>query len=326
MSSTSSTASSVRALLTAALLAAGSGCATAPLTPELGTVAELTAVPFHPQTADDCGPAALATILNHAAVPVGPAELMDQVYVGGLGGSLQAELLAATRRYGRLPVRVGATPQSLLAAIADGRPVLVLQNLGWERAPVWHYAVVVGFDAETDRFVLRSGNQRRRLERSRRFLRRWALAGNWGFVAVRPGEVPADTTPRRYMRALVGSARQLGASSAAAAYDAALSRWDDDPFVLFLVAAHRHAEARLAEAAELYRRVLTVAPDHAAAHNNLANVLLAQGCRAEARREARLGLRLEGPDGEFHSELTDTLQRIEASPAAAAPAAACPAG
>jgi hypothetical protein len=52
---------------------------------------------------------------------------------------------------------------ALAAELAAGRPVLVLQNLGLERAPVWHYAVVDGIDQGD--VILRSGTQQRRVER-----------------------------------------------------------------------------------------------------------------------------------------------------------------
>jgi hypothetical protein len=35
-----------------------------------------------------------------------------------------------------------------LREVAAGNPVLVLQNLSFAWAPVWHYAVVMGYDAD----------------------------------------------------------------------------------------------------------------------------------------------------------------------------------
>lgn len=288
----------------------------------LPSVPELVETPFFPQTEYDCGPAALATILNVTGVEITPAELIDAVYIEDLQGSLQAELLAATRRHGLLPVPVPADPVGLLSEVAAGRPVLVLQNQGLKVAPRWHYAVVVGYDAEAERFVLRSGTERRRLERAHRFLRSWRLGERWGFVAVRPGEIPATATPDRYMRALVGAERQLGAA-AGTAYDAAAARWPGEPLVLFLAGVREHSAQRLARAAALYRRVLAHDAGHVAARNNLAEVLLAQGCRDAALREARAALSREPPDGDFVAAVTDTLRRIEASPQEALAPAAC---
>jgi tetratricopeptide (TPR) repeat protein len=202
----------------------------------------------------------------------------------------------------------------------------VLQNLAFERAPVWHYAVVVGFNAEQNRMILRSGAQRRRLERPNRFLRSWRLADNWGFVAVRPGEIPASTTPDAYLRAVVGAHRMLGDAGSAASDRAALERWPNDPLVLFFAATHEQSTGQLASAGKLYRRVLAAEPSHPAARNNLATALLAQGCRTEALREARLALSQQQADDSFNAAIADTMREIEASPDQGQEPAFCSAG
>jgi tetratricopeptide (TPR) repeat protein len=290
------------------------GCTAAPRLPADAPTVELATVPFFPQTEYQCGPAALATILNTAGVAVTPADLIDAVYVEGLKGSLQPELTAATRRYGLLPLPIAPDAQSLFAEVADGRPTLVLQNLGVRKVPVWHYAVVVGFDADAGRVILRSGAEQRRLESLRQFLRSWELADNWAFVAIEPATIPATAQPDVYMRSLVGAERQLSDSTLALSYSNALARWPDDPFVLFLAALRAHTERDLGSAARLYSEVLAYDPDHAAARNNLANVLLEQGCRTEALREARAALDREPPGGEFHAAIVGTVREIEASP------------
>lgn len=307
--------SSERLAILGACAALLSGCAGLGPEAPLADVPELRGVPFFPQTEFDCGPAALATILNTAGVEVTPDELMDAVYVDGLNGSLQVELLAATRRHGLLPVPIPGTPEQLLAEIGAGRPVLVLQNLRFARVPAWHYAVVVGYSASADRFVLRSGEQPRREERASRFLRSWRLADNWGFVAVPPGEIPASATADLYMRALVGAVRQLDPAATSIAYDAAVERWPSDALVLFLSASREHAAEHYEAAADLYRRTIEAEPGHAAARNNLANILLDQGCRDAALHEARAALTLHAADDPLRAAITDTLATIEATPA-----------
>jgi hypothetical protein len=310
-------------VFTCALIA---GCAGKAPLPTLATVPELTDVPFFAQTEYQCGPAALATILNSAGVAVTPAELIDAVYVEGLKGSLQPELTAATRRYGLLPLPVAPDAQSLFAEVADGRPALVMQNLGVRKVPVWHYAVVVGFDADAGEVILRSGTEQRRLEPLRRFLKSWELADNWAFIATEPATIPATAQPAVYMRALVGAEPQFSDSTLARAYDGALARWPDDSFVLFLAAIREHTAGKQANATRLYREVLAHEPYHAAARNNLANALLEQGCRTEALQEARAALAREPADGEFHAAIVDTVREIEASPPRAEDPTLCSGG
>jgi hypothetical protein len=315
----SSTRSSAR--FAAAALALG-GCATVPR--ELPTVAapiELAAVPFFPQTEFQCGPAALATLLAHAGAAVNAETLVPEVYVEGLKGSLQPELLGATRRHGFIPYVLTPDPGALLAELESGRPVLVLQNLGVPRVPVWHYAVVVGTDGES--MILRSGAEERRRERTSRFLRSWQRGENWAFVAVAPGELPASATAPSYVRALAGAEPLLSATATGAAYAAALGRWPSDELVLFAAAGHELATQDLDGATALYRRVLASNPAHAAARNNLANALEARGCHGEALIEARTALAAVAPGDELYEPIRSTLAEIEAA-AATSTAASCP--
>jgi hypothetical protein len=306
----SSARSSAAPLVVALVLA---GCAGAPQLPAAPPV-ELTAVPFFPQTDFQCGPAALATVLSHAGAAVDADDLVDDVYVAGLKGSLQAELLGATRRHGFIPFVLAPEPAALTREVAAGRPVLVLQNLGLPRAPVWHYAVVVG--VADDAVILRSGTQRRRVERGPRFLRSWQRASSWAFVAVAPGTLPASADAASYVRALAGAEPLLAAGAAERGYAAALERWPADELVLFGAAAARHAAGDLGEATALYRRLLEAAPTHAAARNNLANALAARGCLAEALVEARRALADGAGQPELDAAIRDTVTELERAVAA----------
>lgn len=300
------------------------GCATAPSfdTP-LAPPVELTAVPFFPQTEYQCGPAALATVLSFAGVPTDAEALVPEVYTAGLRGSLQAELLAATRRHQRIPYVLEPRTDALAAELAAGRPVLVLQNLGLPRVPVWHYAVVVGLDHARGRVILRSGTEQRREERTSRFLRSWSRGDHWAFVVLEPGDLPATAVPGTYVRALAGASRFLSHESADAAFTKALERWPDDELVLFAAAGRELESRNWPQAETLYRRLLDVAPANAAARNNLANVLAERGCNAAALAEARAALAATPPGDPLHAAIADTVATLEAD-AASGSAASCP--
>jgi predicted double-glycine peptidase len=305
-------------LLLAALVIAG--CAGAPQLPPTAAV-ELTAVPFFAQDDYQCGPAALATVLAHAGVKVDADDLVREVYVEGLRGSLQPELLGATRRHGLVPYVIAPDASALMAELAARRPVLVLQNLSIDRAPVWHYAVVVGVDG--DDVILRSGIEQRRVERGARFLRSWRRGANWAFVALEPGEVPATATAGAYVRALAGAEPLLDAPAAERGYRAALERWPSDELVLFAAAGQRYAVGDLPGATGLYRQLVAAAPQHVAARNNLANVLAARGCHTEALAEARSALAAVPPTDELGPAVRDTVAELERAAPSGAPTASC---
>ena len=65
--------------------------------PDFPPAVELSQVPFFPQKRYQCGPAALATVLNWSGVAATPEQLVDEVYLPQRHGSLQVEMTAATR-------------------------------------------------------------------------------------------------------------------------------------------------------------------------------------------------------------------------------------
>lgn len=268
------------------LILALAACATVP--PQLPD--ELTGVPFFPQTIHQCGPAALATVLVHSGVATTPEALAPQVYLPGRRGSLQVELVAAARTHARVPTAVDGSLPALETALADGRPVLVLQDLGALGIRRWHFAVLVGIDHSAGHVVLRSGRERRRVESLARFERSWARGSRWAIVLGRPGEIPATASAADYVRSLSETDRHLDRPTADRAWRAVSARWPADPLALVAVANHALGAGRASEAIAGYRALLEVSPEHAAGRNNLANALLARGCVAEARREAARAL------------------------------------
>jgi tetratricopeptide (TPR) repeat protein len=278
----------VRLGLATAVLApalALSGCAgvspvLAPRLPEDArrTAVELDATPFYPQTVHQCGPAALATVLQDSRVNVTPEDLVSRVYLPERQGSLQAELVAATRSYGRLPYPIDPDLSALLAELQGAHPVLVLQNLGLSFYPVWHYAVVIGYLPDDDAVILRSGVTRRLVMPAGRFLRTWRLGGYWGLVVLHPGELPARPTAATYLKA-AADLESVGQTQAAAlAYGSAVTRWPNNATAWLGLGNTHYQTGRLPAAEDSYRQAVRADPGYLAAWNNLAEVLAERGC------------------------------------------------
>lgn len=245
---------------------------------------ELIDTPFFPQEDFQCGPAALATVLRATGTVVRPDELTAKVYVPARRGSLQPEMLAATRAYQRIAYVIAPQFSALLAEVAAGHPVLVLQNLGIAALPRWHYAVVVGFSPEDGDVILRSGLDRRRVTPARVFAKTWQRSGNWGMVVLPPDELPAVAERDRYlsMVASVESAGQL--DTARVAYRTALERWPNSRLAWLGLGNIAWSAGRAAEAEQNYRHALALQPVDGVTLNNLATVVAAQGRCAEARQ------------------------------------------
>ena len=278
--------------------------------PGLPRHAEITATPFFPQEQYQCGPAALATALNTIDIRVQPEQLTPEVYIPSRQGSLQIEMLAATRRHGAVPYVISPGLQALLKEIAAGNPVLVMQNLGLSFAPSWHYAVVVGYDLDRELVWLRSGTFKRFEMTLSTFERTWARSQHWAFVAKRPGELPASIDAALATRALIAFENVAPAASAERAYLGAVRRWPDD-LVLRMGAgnsAYRHGDLKAAR--EAFELATQQHPQSAAAHNNLASVLMAQGRFDAAQRHASQALTLAGDDAALARQVRQTLDEI----------------
>jgi tetratricopeptide (TPR) repeat protein len=285
------------ALPTAALLVGLAGCAASPplaegIPPAMPRALELRDTPFFPQEDFQCGPAALATVLRASGVAVDPDSLAPQVFLPKRRGSLQAELIGSTRRQGRLAYELPGNGQALLSELAEGRPVLVLQNLGVKQIPRWHYAVLVGYDADRNVALLRSGRRERKEVRWQSFARSWDRAGRWAMTTLAPGVIPARADAARYLEAVAGIEAAGNRQAAALSYDAAIARWPDEPMAWLGRGNVAYADGDRAAAADAYTRAATLAPGDAVAWNNLAQVLADAGCIAEARRQLERALTL----------------------------------
>lgn len=276
---------------------------------DLPASVELEQVPFHPQEAHHCGPAALATALGWSGASVDATALAATVYTPGREGSLQHDLVTAARRRGRLAYPVGRL-RDVLAELASGSPVVVLQNLGlsfplFER---WHYAVVVGYDLERGTVTLRSGRRRRAIVGMNLFERTWARGERWAIVVLAAGTIPATAEERGYVDATIGLERAGQAGAAAVAYSAGLTRWPRSLGATVGLGNARYATGDPAGAARAFRAAVRWHPTSAAAHNNLAHVLAELGERDAALRAARRAVELGGPDADAYAR---TLQAIE---------------
>ncbi|HEX7719685.1 MAG TPA: PA2778 family cysteine peptidase [Woeseiaceae bacterium] len=290
-----------------------SGCVTGPehlVLRTAGTPVELVDVPFFAQDEFQCGPAALATVLVDAGVDVTPQALQSQVYIPDRRGSLQAELLAATRRHGRVPYVLPGSLAFMLDEIRDGRPVLLLQNLGIQRWPVWHYAVLVGFDPGRDRFLLRSGTTPRQQSRARNLLASWDKGGRWSIVVVSPSDPPVSADVLGWLRAVAPFESTGNLDLAREGYEAAITRWPDEAIAWTALGNVNYLQEDLQAAEESYSRALTLSESLWTARNNLIRTLVERGCAGRAEPWVRTA---GEPPPEFASTWQQTLVDLAAA-------------
>ncbi len=268
---------------------------------------EIANVPFYPQEAYQCGPAAMAMVLGWSGLALTPDELVDEVYTPARRGSLQTGLISAARRHERLAYTFNGVDK-LLGEVAAGHPVIVLQNLGTSWYPVWHYAVVVGFDRAADVIILHTGIDQAREDGWSRFLFTWERSQYWGLVVLHPGKLPADADENAYLNAVLGLEQARRWEAAAQAYAGALKRWPLSLGALIGLANCQIAVGDWAAAEHSLRRAVDAAPGSGDAANNLAHVLAQRGQREEALIWARRAVEIGGPHQAIYRQ---TLHEIE---------------
>ncbi|MBT9466126.1 PA2778 family cysteine peptidase [Hydrogenophaga sp.] len=277
------------------------GCATPPQSAELQRTwpaqlpqrVLLDQVPFHPQEDLLCGPATLAMVAQAAGSSVTPEQLTPQVYLPGRQGALQTEMLAATRRQGLVAYPLAPDLQTVLTEVASGHPVLVLQNLSLAFSPMWHYAVVVGYDRANGQVLLHSGTTARMVLPMSTFENTWARSSHWAVRVSRPDQLPVTAQPDDWAVA-VSALERSSPQAARTAYATGLKKWPQHRISLLGLGNTAYALGQRAEAAQAFEATTRTHPDFADAWNNLAQVRLELGQLPAAQQAARQAVALGG--------------------------------
>ena len=290
--------------------------------PILPAAIELTDVPYYAQDLHQCGPATLAMAIDAAGahltpqINVTPEQLVPQVYLPGREGSLQVEMLAATRRQGLLAYTLAPQLRDLLSEIAAGHPVVVLQNLALSWYPRWHYAIAIGYDLNAQTITLRSGPESRQQLSLKTFEYTWARSSYWAMLALPPDQIPTTATAEKYLDAALALESTAQTTAARSAYRAATLRWPDQFGAFIGLGNSAYKQQDFVEAETAFRSAIIKQPDSAIAHNNLADTLMQQGQLDAALHFAETAVWL---GGEREPAYAQTLAEIKIQLAQRAP-------
>ncbi len=294
-----------------------SACASTPQTrqliehpPKIPQQVELESVPFYPQQKYQCGPAALATVINFYQKSTTPEQLLPMVYIPELKGSLQAEMLAAVRSYQLLAIEQEGQLDSILTEIAAGHPVLVLQNLGYDFYPFWHYAVVVGYDLSEQQLILRSGEMQRLIRPFAVFERTWARSNYWSVVVVPPDIMPPSATQEAFTEAAIALESSLSSELAASMYRNGHRRWPQSYLLLMGLANSVFSLQQYDRAEALYLQAIELQPQRAEAWNNLAYARIYQGKKIGAVEAVEQAIHLDPTNPEYQASKQEIFQGL----------------
>jgi hypothetical protein len=299
------------------------GCASVPPWPETAGGAGsqssvLIDAPFFPQERYQCGPAALATMLASQDIAVTADQLVPKVYLPEREGSLKVELVAAARQYGMLVYPLEPNLAAIMAEIDAGHPVLVMQNLGFDWFPQWHFAVVIGYDPDDEALILHTDTRRANRQPLSVFFRTWKRAERWAAVMLPPDQIPATAEPLPFLEAAYDLEATGQEGPAFAAYKTATGRWPDEPAAWLGMGNIAYSQQEWRKAAGHYLDTVDKFPELAPGWNNLAHALARSGC-ASASVEALACANQLRPDT-FASDLPEASGESDF----ACPAVECP--
>ena len=274
--------------------------------------ANVVGVPLFTQREHQCGPAAMAAALETSGVSVSVEKLTEEVMSPSANGSLQLSLVTAARRNGRVPYELPPKVLALFREIAAGRPTVVLLNQSLAWLPIYHYAVLVGYDLNHSDMVLNSGMQISEHMSMTPFEHSWSRAGSWSIVLLKPDELPADPDRMRYLKAVSGVEAAGKLDTAEQAYRTALQRWPNDASASIGLANVLTKQQRNPEAIAVLQAARRAQPQHAAILNNLAQALFESGQYRDAEQAAAEASDIEGP---FRDDSLETLRKIRSKQA-----------
>lgn len=166
----------------AALFFSVAGCRTLP--EQLpADVTMIHQVPFFEQEDFQCGPAALATVINYWFIKtkrdgrITVESITRDIYSKAARGVLGVDLELYARKHGFDAVQLNATMEDIRAAIDNGVPVIVLVDFGKGPFHQNHFMVAKGY--YRDGMIFNSGRRENYLMTGEAFARIWKRASYW---------------------------------------------------------------------------------------------------------------------------------------------------
>ena len=163
------------ALVALCLLA---GCATrASSIPAVTGQGLVPGVPFHAQATRQCGPAAMAMVLNHLGDPVTPHEVTAVLDPNRTRGVLTLDMVNYARQRGFATQSGPGDPAGLMRAVDAGQPTIVLVDQGVAALSKPHYMVIIGYGSTG--VVAHTGHLPAARLTWSAFLDDWERTGRW---------------------------------------------------------------------------------------------------------------------------------------------------
>ncbi len=251
-------------------------------------------VPFYPQQQFFCGPTTLSQTLNFYGHSTTPEDIAPNLFIPEREGSLQLEMISAARYYGLLPYSTNSDLQTLFALIDDNVPVIVFQNVATSWFPMWHYALVIGYDQIEQKVILHTGETQAHEMSYELFERVWQRGNYWILALLGPEQ----TYPYLDSFIYTQSAHDMitvGLTEPALKHlSNATKTWPQKWLSYFLLGNHYLNLSD--EAAKWFSRGFEHASDNPEYLNNYGYALVQEGCITTAKKLITTALSISPDD------------------------------
>lgn len=135
-------------------------------------------VPFYPQEDYQCGPAALAAVLNYWGVNVTPDDIAKDIYSRSAKGTLNIDMMIYADKKGLYALQYAGNWDDLKSKINEGNPLIVFVDFGFFSAyQANHFMVVIGYN--DDGVIVNSDRTENLFIEKEKFLRIWKRTNYW---------------------------------------------------------------------------------------------------------------------------------------------------
>ena len=141
-------------------------------------------VPFHPQEKFQCGPSALASVLNYWRADESPSRIASAIFSRQAGGVLGIDLENYAREKGFEAIQYRGSIEDLILRIERGQPLIILIDGGtwvWSRH---HFMTVVGYDGSA--VFVHSGREKFKRIPNEELIPEWKKTDFWTLLILPP--------------------------------------------------------------------------------------------------------------------------------------------
>jgi hypothetical protein len=140
--------------------------------------ADLAVTPFN-QEPEQCGPFALAAVINYLGGSADPMEMAGRLHSPSLRGTLTMDLFLEAGRRGFKAEQGAGKISAVKEHIEDGRPVILLLRYASLLGRVGHYIVVRGYSRDPAGYFVLWGDGRVSWMEEEQMTKMWRRSDNW---------------------------------------------------------------------------------------------------------------------------------------------------